>query len=441
VAAARKMHLAFILGHGPSQHSIGAWSLPRAYRGLSYSQPQYWEHLGRTLERGTIDMIFLADTYGVFDVYEGSHDAAVRYAVQFPLHDPMPLVPLIARVTRGLGIGVTSSTSYVPPYYAARLLATLDHLAEGRVGWNVVASYGRNPAANFNRIEELSKEERYAQAEEYMQVCYKLWDSWERDALVVDREALVFADPAKVRKIHHHGLYFNVEGPLNVAPSPQGRPVIIQAGSSGPGLAFAGRHAELHFATSASLAGMRAHRARLNEAVRAAGRRPEAVKIFWATSVFIGETRAEALAKEAALRDRVPLRGGLAMMSGHFGVDFSTVPLDRPLRDLGIENTPGLQGVADMLLRDYADLTLRDVALLYGNGMGGLRFVGSAKEVADRLEEAFEAGDGDGFMLRCGVLPGSLDDVVDLLVPELQARQRFRTRYESHTLRDLLAAD
>ncbi len=437
----RKMHLAFILGHGPSQHSVAAWSLPRAYRGFTYAQPAFWEHLGRTLERGCIDMLFFADVYGVYDVFEGRPDAAIRYGIQFPLHDPAPLVPLITRATRGLGVGISVSTTYLPPYYTARLFSTLDHLTEGRVAWNVVASYGRSAAAQFSMAQELSKEERYARAEEYMQVCYKLWDSWDPDALVMDREAKVFADPAKVRKIHHQGRYFQVEGPLDVAPSPQGRPVIIQAGASGPGMAFAGRHAEIHFATSASLEGMRRYRAEVAQTVAQAGRDPADVRVLWATSIHVGETEAEARAKEAALRDAVPPEGGLALMSGHFGVDFSAVPPDRPLEELGLQETPGMQGVANMLLRDFPGLTLAEVARIYGNGMGGLRVVGSAAQVADRLEEAFDAGGGDGFMFRCGELPGSVTDVVELLVPELQRRGRFRTAYAGGTLRDTLTED
>ena len=435
------MHLAFVLGHGPSQHSIGAWSLPRAYRGFNYAQPAFWEHLARTLDRGCIDMLVFAYIYGVYDVFEGKPDAAVRYAIQFPLHDPVPLVPLLTRATTGLGVGISMSTTYVPPYLTARAMATLDHLTEGRVAWNVVASYGRNAAAQFNMSEELSKEERYKRAEEYMQVCYKLWDSWEPDALVMDRDGLTFADPTKVHKINHKGEYFQVKGPLDVAPGPQGRPVIIQAGDSGPDMAFAGRHAEVHFATSSSLDGMREHRTRIDDAARAAGRRAEDIRMLWASSGFVGETEAEAHAKDAALRAVVPPEGGLALMSGHFGVDFSTLPSDVAIEETGIEDTPGMQGVANMLLRDYRGQTLAEVARMYGNGMGGFRAIGTAAQVADKMEEAYEASGGHGFMFRCGELPGSVADVVDLLVPELQRRGRFRTAYEGNTLRERLLSD
>ena len=188
--------------------------------------------------------------------------------------------------------------------HAARALATLDHLSEGLIAWNVVASYGRNAAAPFNMAAELSKEERYARADEYMQVCYALWNSWEPDALVMDRDGMTFADPGKVHKIHHKGEYFQVEGPLDVAPGPQGRLVIIQAGGPGPGMAFAGRHAEVQLATSSSLDGMAEHRARVDDSARAAERRPEDIRILWASSVFAGETEAQAHVKEAACVQR-----------------------------------------------------------------------------------------------------------------------------------------
>ena len=444
---APNMHLAFVLGHGPSQHSIGAWAMPKAYRGFNYAQPGFWEHLARTLDRGCIDMLFFADMYGVYDVFEGKADAAVKYAIQFPLHDPAHLVPLITRATKGLGVGISISTTYVPPYHTARSMATLDHLSEGRVAWNVVASYGRNAAAQFNMTEELSKKERYARAEEYMQVCYKLWDSWEPDAVVMDRGdgdgdgGLMFADPAKVHKIHHKGEYFQVEGPLCVAPGPQGRPVIIQAGGSGPGMDFAGRHAEIHFATSSSLEGMAEHRVHIDASAQKAGRKAEDIRMLWASSVFLGDTEAEAKAKDEALRAMVPPDGGLALMSGHFGVDFSALPTEIPIEETGIEDTPGMQGIANMLLRDYKGQTLAEVARMYGNGMGGFRAIGTAAQVADKMEEAYEVSGGHGFMFRGGELPGSVNDVVDLLVPELQRRGRFRTAYEGETLRDRLLSD
>jgi alkanesulfonate monooxygenase SsuD/methylene tetrahydromethanopterin reductase-like flavin-dependent oxidoreductase (luciferase family) len=206
-------------------------------------------------------------------------------------------------------------------------------------------------------------------------------------------------------------------------------------------MAFAGRHAEVHFATSSSLEGMAEHRARVDQAALDAGRETTDIRTLWAASVFVGETEAEARAKDEALRAVVPPEGGLALMSGHFGVDFSALPSDVAIEETGIEDTPGMQGVANMLLRDYRGQTLAQVARMYGNGMGGFRAIGTAAQVADKMEEAYEASGGHGFMFRCGELPSSITDVVDLLVPELQRRGRFRTAYEGNTLRERLLAD
>lgn len=431
-----KISLSVIMGHCPCQHTIGAWRAPRAFRGLTYSEPEFWEHVGRTLERARVELLLLADQYGVYDVYEGSADAAVRHAVQFPLHDPTPLVPVVARVTRHLGVAVTVSTTYLPPYHIARLLSTLDHLSAGRAAWNIVTSYGRNAAANFGLPAEMPKSERYARADECVTACKQLWSSWEPGAIVNDREGSVYVRPEGVRKIHFMGDYVSVEGPLSVPPMPHGHPVLIQAGASGSGLRFAARHAEVHFATGASVAAMREHMCRLTQAVaeETPGRRPP--KVFWGASVSVGSTRSEAVEKDERLGALVPLEGSLAQMSGDLGVDLSAFPLDTPFSAVALEDGSGIQGVAQMLRREYGDLTLRAVAELFGIGMGGLRFVGSAEDVAEEMSHVLDAGGGDGFILRCGVLPESLSDIAELLVPALQRMGRYRTAYESPCLRD-----
>lgn len=431
----KKMKLAYILGHDPAHHVVGAWALPRSLVGFDYARAELWEHIGRTLERGRFDMLFFADSYNLHDTFADSPDAALRHAVQYPKHDPMPLVPIIARATRHLGIAVTSSTTYTHPYYLARLMATLDHLTEGRVGWNVVTSYGTNEAANFGLASTLTHDERYERAHEYMEVCYKLWNSWDADAVVMDRVSGVFADPTKVHRIDHEGRHFKSRGPLTVRRSPQGMPVIIQAGASGAGLAFAGRHAEVHFASRGSISGMKEHTGKLAEAARAAGRDPATIKTLWATTAIVAETESEARAKEAAIRASVPLEGSLALMSGHFGFDFSRLPLNEPIRNLGLEKTDGVQGNMLMLTRDFGDITLREAALIYGNGVGGLRIVGNPRQVADKLEEALDEAGGAGFMFRPDALPSSIDALVDLLTPELEARGRIRTHYREQTLR------
>lgn len=432
----KKMKLACILGHDPAHHVVGAWSLPRSLVGYDYARPELWEQIGRTLERGRFDMVFFADSNNLHDTYQDSPDATIRYAVQCPKHDPMPLIPIVARATRHIGIAATFSTTYSHPYYLARLMGTLDHLTEGRVGWNVVTSYGANEAANFGFESTLTHEQRYDRADEYMDVCYKLWASWEADAILMDREAGHFADPSKVHRINHRGRHFQSRGPLTVPRSPQGRPVIIQAGASDVGMAFAGKHAEVHFASRGSIAGMKDHAQSLARAARNAEREPDAVKILWATTAIIADTEAEARAKEARIRAAVPSEGALALMSAHLGFDFSRVPLEEPIRNLGLEQTEAVQGVARMLVRDYGDATLREAALIYGNAIGGFRVVGTVKQVADKLEEVMDDAGGAGFMFRPAELPGSVEELVDYLTPELQARGRLRTSYEGRTFRE-----
>lgn len=431
-----KIKLSVIMGHCPCQHSIGAWRAPRAFRGVSYSTAEFWELVGRTLEHAQIDLLLLADQYGVYDVYKGSADAAIRHAVQFPLHDPVPLIPLIARVTKHLGIAVTISSTYLPPYHIARLLSTLDHLSEGRVAWNIVTSYGRNAAANFGLRQEMPKHERYARADECVQACKQLWSAWESDAVVNDRERSIYVRPEAVKKIHFKGEYLSVEGPLSVPPMPHGHPVLIQAGASSSGLAFAARHAEVHFATGGSIAAMRDHMAKLEAARLQVAPERKLPKVLWGASISIGTTHREAVEKDEQLREMVSLEGSLAQMSGDLGVDFSLFPLDTAFSRIDVDHDSGIQGVANMLRREYGDLTLRKVAEIYGIAMGGLRFVGSASEVAEEMLHVLDAGGGDGFILRCGVLPGSLTDIAELLVPALQRLARYHSAYESPRLRD-----
>lgn len=426
------MHLAAILNNAPSPHAIGTWRLPRSFRGYDYTSASFWEDLARTLERGLFDMLFLADSFDLHDTYRDSPDTAVRYAVQYPKHDPLPLVPIVGAVTRHLGVGLTLSTTYLPPYYVARSLATLDHLTGGRIGWNIVTSYGRNEAANFGlEASGLSHDERYDRADEYVDLCMKLWGSWDADAVVADRTTGEYADPAKVHRVDHVGRYFRCQGPLQVSPSPQGHPLMIQAGSSGRGLQFAARHAELHFAVRQGAEGMRRHRAALGAAMQAAGRDPRDAVVLWGVVPIVAETESEALARQRAIVDNVPVEAGLALMSGHFNVDLSSQPLDRPLQQLDVE---GVQGLLQVVTEDLADKTLAEAAKIYGSGLAP-HVVGTPVQVADQLEELYEASGGDGFMIITHALPGSVADFVDLAVPELQRRGRFRLRYDETTLR------
>jgi FMN-dependent oxidoreductase (nitrilotriacetate monooxygenase family) len=431
---AATMHLASILAHSPAPHSIGVWRHPRSFNGFDYNSPQYWEHLARTLERGCFDMLFLADTFNLHDEYGANPDIAIRYGLQFPRSDPAPLIPMMGRVTKDLCFGLTANTTYMEPFYLARLFATLDDLTQGRIGWNVVAGFSRSEAANFGRSDVLSHKERYERAEEYMALCYKLWNSWEPDAVVRDKQSGVFADPAKVHRVNHVGKYFRCEGPLSVPHTPQGKPTIIQAGASPEGVGFAARHAEIHFATRGTTAGMKQHRARMIQALAAEGRPADAMKILWGAMVFIGDDEASARNREQRMLERIAPEAGLALMSGHFGHDLSKLPMDKPMEKIAVS---GSHGILESVINDFGPgTTLAEAGRRYGCGLAGLRMYGSPRQIADQMEEAFDAA-GDGFMvLSTDCLPGSVDDFVDLVVPQLQARGIFRKSYEEGTLRE-----
>jgi FMN-dependent oxidoreductase (nitrilotriacetate monooxygenase family) len=428
-----QMHLALIINHSVSPHSIGAWRLPRSYSGFDFPRPQYWEHIARTLERGRFDLLFFSDSNNLHDNYKNSADSAIRYAAQFPRHDPMPLVPICSRVTQHLGIAVTASTAYSQPFSLARHFATLDHLTDGRVGWNIVASGGRAEAENFGREAIMDHDERYDYADEFVELCCRLWDSWEPAAVLMNRETGEYANPDKVHRVEHVGKYFRCRGPLNVTRSPQGRPLLIQAGSSPRGLKFAAKHAEVQFAVRGSAEGMKQYRDRLNTVLKDLGRSSADLKVLWGVNVIVDDTMTGAEAKREALLSVVPDEAALALMSGHFNFDLSQLPADQPIRVL---ETDGIQGMIDMVIQDFGDdVTLLEAARRYGTGVGVMTIVGTPGSVADRLEELYAIGEGDGFMLMTQSLPGSVTDIVDLLVPELQRRGRFRNNYDSHTLR------
>lgn len=442
----QKMHFAVILLHCPMHHSVGSWRLPRSLVGYNYARPPFWQDVARILERGKFDMLFLADGIGVSDRYGHSIETTIRYGVQCPTHDATPLIPLMAPVTSRLGLAATISTAYLPPQYMARQLATLDHLTDGRVGWNVVTT----PLET--EMEKYSHDERYDRADEYLDVCNKLWSSWEPDAVIMDRESGIFADPAKVHPINHQGKYFTVKGPLQVAPSPQGRPVIIQAGQSERGLEFAAKHAEAVFAVHQTPAAMKKVYTDLKARAKRYGREPGNLKVLWGLMPIIGETEQAARAKERALIEAVPPLGGLTQLATHIGYDLSQVPLDASLEEFEAENGEGLlqmlshglgiQGLATMLKTENLgkSVTVAEAAQFYGSGIGP-KLIGTPTQVADQLENIFDEVGGDGFMLITHYLPGCLEEFVEMVVPLLQQRGRFRKDYTGATLREHLNQD
>jgi FMN-dependent oxidoreductase (nitrilotriacetate monooxygenase family) len=431
----RKMHFAQYLMHSPTYHSIAMWRHPRTDRSLDWRRPELYQHIARVSERGKLDMVFFADFNYIFDAYQGSPAAALRYATQTPMHDPVPLLSWMAAATSRIGLATTFATSHQHPFYVARLFATLDHLTRGRAGWNVV-TYANRHETTQGYPEPFEHDARYERAEEFLEVCDKLWESWDDDALVMDGDAGVFADPAKIHRIDHEGRFFRSRGPLHVTPSPQRRPVIIQAGASGRGRDFAARHAEVIFAIQPFVEGASAYYADVKQRMRTLGRDPDECKILFGVQVFVAETDSAARDKQALHNRLVPLEGAVAHLSGALNTDLSTMDLDAVLKPFEATRS---QGVVDMYTRVAGkSLTLREMALRHGQSVGFPQIVGTPEQVADQLEEYFERAGGDGFMLTMAYTPAAIEEFVSLVVPVLQRRGRLRTEYQGQTLREIL---
>ena len=430
------MHLAQFLVHGPTYHSLAMWRHPKtAAACYDWTRPELYQHIARVCERGMFDMVFFADLNYISDTYRGSLDPALRYAAQAPEHDPIPLLSYMAAVTKHIGVASTFSTSNQHPFYAARLWATIDHLTEGRAGWNVVTSINHNQQANYG-VERAPSDTRYDQAHEYMEVCRKLWESWDEGAVVMDRENAVFVDAAKVRRIEHEGKFFKSRGPLNVVRSPQNGPVILQAGTSPKGKDFAAKYADAIFAIQPRAEDAAAYYADIKGLMETMGRNPDHCRILFGAQPIIGESEAHAKEKQEEHNGLVPLDAGMAILSAHLDFDLAKLPPDA----LMIERTePELQRMRTRYRKpDGTPMTVAEVAMRHGQSVGLPQFVGTAKSVTDQLEAFIDTVGGDGFMVSPIYSPGAIEEFVDLIVPELQRRGRLRTEYKGRSARALL---
>ncbi|MBU2532368.1 MAG: LLM class flavin-dependent oxidoreductase [Alphaproteobacteria bacterium] len=435
----KKIHLAQFLVHGPSYHSLGMWRHPKtAAAGYDWRRPELYQHIAKVCERGLFDMVFFADLNYVSDTFKGSLEPALRYAVQAPEHDPIPLLSFMAAVTERIGVASTFSTSNQHPFYAARMWATLDHLTGGRAGWNVVTSLNHNQAANYG-MERENTDQRYDRAFEYMEVCRKLWESWDEDAVVMDREGAVFADYTKVRRIEHEGRFFKSRGPLNVVRSPHKGPAILQAGTSPKGRDFAARFADAIFAIQPNVAEAKSYYSDIKQRIGELGRNPDHCKMLFGMQPIIGATEQEAKDKQAEHNALVPLDAGLAILSAHLDHDLSQYDLDLPIAE---SNEPALQRMKSRFRKaDGSSMTLREAGERHGQGVGLPQFVGTPEMIADQMEAFVGEVGGDGFMLSMIYSPGALEEFVEHVIPILQARGLFRTAYSGWTQRDHLLDD
>ncbi|MCD2264456.1 LLM class flavin-dependent oxidoreductase [Dietzia aurantiaca] len=419
--------------NGVGHQLPGIWRHP-ADRSRDYTNLEHWTRLARLLEGGLFDGIFLADALGPYDVYGGSADAALRTAAKIPMNDPMMLVSAMAAVTQNLGFGITASTSAEHPYTFARRMSTLDHLTRGRVGWNVVTGYLKSAAQNLGESDQLTHDERYDRADEYVEVLYKLWEaSWDDDAVVLDAESDMFVDPTKVHPIRHEGTYFTVPGVHLSEPSPQRTPVIYQAGASERGIRFATEHAEAIFVASPTIAQTSDQVSRIRERLESAGRGRDAARVYALLTIVVDQTDEAAAEKYRDIFSYASETGNLVLNSGWSGVDLSRQDLDAPMDPVATEaiqtTVSSLSGASDADGR----WTLRDSARF--NATGGPVVVGSAVTVADALESYMADTDVDGFNLAYALNPGTWEDVIEHLVPELQRRGRYPLDAEPGTLR------
>lgn len=420
----------------PMQDNPGLWAYPgnEAHR---YKELSYWTELAALLERGRFDAVFIGDMLGVFDVYEGKRDIAVRDAIFFPNIDPSLLIPVMANVTQHLNFAITYSITYEHPYTLARKMTSLDHLTGGRVGWNIVASYLNSAARNFGLEEQLGHDERYDRGDEFMEVCYKLWEaSWEDGAAVRDQEKLIYTDPAKIHDIRHEGRYFKVPGIHLSEPSPQRTPVIFQAGTSERGRAFAARHAECVFLNPLSPEETKLVMEETRQRAAAEGRDPAHILFFPKLTPIVAETEEEAYAKYRRYLSYTHPEGTLALLSAWTGIDFSTYGEDDLLRF--IEKSPeGRTYLIDQLEKD-SNWTTRRLAEFFAFGGLGALTIGTPAQIADKMEYYMDVVGVDGFNVAYITKPQSLRDFIDLVVPELQRRGRVQHAYSGGTFREAL---
>jgi len=420
-----------------SHQAAGTWRHPDS-QAWKYKDLDYWVELAKLLERGYFDSVFIADVVGVYDIYRGSVETSLLDADQVPVNDPFFQVPAMATVTKHLGFGVTSALTYEQPYALARKFSTLDHLTKGRVAWNVVTSYLNSAAVNLGLKQQISHDERYDIADEFLDVTYKLWEgSWDEDAVLRDRERGIFTDPGKVHPIGHKGKYYDVPGIHLSEPSPQRTPVIFQAGASSRGRAFAAKHAEGVFISPATAEQAREVSDDIRNRAVAAGRSRDSVKVFTLLTVITGESDEAAQAK---YRDYLSYANGEGMLSfygGWTGIDFSEYDPDQPLE--AIDND-SIRSVLELLATADPDRKWTPRDIIKHRSIGGLGpvLVGGPKTVADEMERWVDVGGIDGFNLAYAITPGTFEDLVEFIVPELQRRGRVRTSYEGDTLRENL---
>lgn len=421
----------------PTHQSPGLWRHPDN-RADQYNTLEYWTGLAQTLERGKFDALFLADVLGIYDVYRNSAAPALTDGDQVPLNDPFFQVPAMAAVTKNLGFAVTAALTYEQPYALARKFSTLDHLTRGRIGWNVVTSYLESAARNLGLDRQLDHDARYDLADEFLDVTYKLWEgSWEDGAVVKDRERGLYTDPSKVHPINHEGEYFRVPGIHLSEPSIQRSPVIFQAGASPRGREFSAKHGEGIFINSIRPDLTRKVTDDIRDRAERQGRRRNAVKIFSLMTAVVADSDAAAERKYKEYLSYSSPEGAFTFYGGWSGLDLSGYAPDQPLRYV---DTNAVRSALSIFTKadPTREWTPTDIAHYLGVGGIGPVLMGSPQTVADEVERWVDEAGLDGINLAYAITPGSFEDFVELVVPELQKRGRVWKDYQGSTLREYL---
>lgn len=438
------MHFAWFVGtyYGPT-----GWDAKNASAGYDWREPEAYQEMASICERGLFDIAIVADRLGICNVYQESVDTYVKYGFDGVCHDSTVMAAMIAAGTQHIGVATTISTSLTQPYFMARQTASLDHVTKGRAAFNVVTT-ATGPGYEVMGLDETFEQgDRYERADEYMELCYQLWGSWEPDAVVMDSKTGVFADPSKVHMVDFVGKYYKCHGPLNVVSSPQGRPAIVQAGTSERGRDFAAKWADAVIASGGSAAEMKEFRDDVRRRAVVHGRDADDIKVFFGVLPVVGET--EEIARHRSTRrsrwgwgpqelatQEAASDGNLALLSYQWNLDLSQFELDEPLPEIDLTTMKNTQAIP--FLQKYYALdprpTLREM-LSKRSGTGGVSVIGTPEQVADQLEELFDEVGGDGFFLRVDVHNHAyMSEFVNTVIPVLQERGRARTEYVGRTL-------
>ena len=405
-----------------------------------FLHPEFYQHIARVLEQGKFHMGFFDDRLAMPSRYDDSTDEAVSHGVRVVKLDLVPVLMAMALATTHLGLGATYSTTYYAPFHITRLFSTLDHFTRGRVAWNVVTSLNDSEAQNFGLDQHSDHDSRYDQADEALEIVKGLWDTWDDDALVVNKESGIFAKPESVRRLDYEGKFFNSRGPLTVPRTPQGHPVIMQAGQSERGREFASRWGELIFVVFQTIEACKAFGNEIRERAQKHDRNSDAIKIVPAIYVIVGETDEIAQEKQTVINNLVDPVDSLTLLSEIFNYDFAKHGMDEPLSDDDLEAISGTRGFLDRIVAASGTTNPTVADFLKFSGRGTLQelptFVGTPEHVADQMEEWFTSGACDGFVVAATHMPGTYEDFVRLVVPELQKRGLFHNDYTGDTLRE-----